>query len=434
MSAAEHMNGAAHVDPYVDDLDGWIPCDDDAPASTLRRDDDHEARTRAAVVRSSEHAELSRWEERRALVTTEWVTTKPRTREYLFLDTRTGRGAIPRRGVAILGAAGGAGKSFLEVDAAVSIATKAPLAGVLMPENAGRVLIVSAEDPHDEYQRRIYDVAKAKRVTSIPEGSIEIIDVHDAHVPLLTPEGEPTDHARALVEYVERHGPFDLVEIDPVARLAGANIDGDNTAATALITVLESIATAAKGLVLAAHHTSQLARRGGIIDATALRGATALGDGARMVLVLTVEEVPHADPGDRERLGEIVTLHRAKANHVRRWEPIELRRNEHGVLVPLDSYDGQIIAEARAVADPTARRAAARETERGARHEAIDSALRAVLAERKGIGTRELRAAMAARLGRCSHDAVDEAIERVGVRREQGPGKAVRHYLEGSDR
>jgi len=417
-------NGAAMPD---DARWGGEPSDDDAPDAPRS----HAERSRAYVQRTAAEAAVSRWTDRLVSVTRDWITEQPPPRVYLMRDGRTGRGAIPAHGVGVLGAQGGAGKSFATIQGAVSIATSTPWLGVMQPERAGRALIVSLEDPADEIRRRVYDVARACGVTEIPAGSIDVIDVHDVHAPLLTPDAQPTEHAHALIDAVRARGPYALVVLDPLARAAGANIDADNAAATALVSVLEAVSTAAQGFVLGAHHTSQTARRADIRDATALRGATALGDGARLVLLLTVEELSHDDEALSQHLGEIVTITRAKANHVRRWDPIQLRRGEHGVLVPLDTYDAERVAEARAGSTPAAVRAAAREGARDKRHAAVDEALRAVLADRPGIGTVALRAAMAARLGGCSVTALADAIARAedDVRLETGPGRAVRHYL-----
>jgi hypothetical protein len=384
----------------------------------------------AAIV-EAEATPPDPWTSRLVTVSSDWITTAPAPREHLMRDTRTGRGAIESTGVCILGAAGGAGKSYTTIGAAVAVATGTPWLGVLAPERPGHALIVTAEDPADEMRRRIYAHCRALRIPSIPDGAIDIVDVHDVHLPLLDGTSTPTAYALALVEMVRARGPYALVVVDPLARLSGASIDADNVAACALVTVLESIATAARGLVLAPHHTSQGARRGGITDATALRGATALGDSARMVLVLSVAETEHDDIEVAARLGQLVTISLAKANHVRRWDPIRLRRDEHGVLLPLDAQDVAMLAERRETQRET--RTTSRATATASRHDDEDRALARILAEQPGIPLRGLRAAMALALAGCSHDAVDLAILRAGprIRIESGARGARLHYLTG---
>lgn len=320
---------------------------------------------------SSPSSAAPTWGSRLSTATGEWITSAPPPREYLARDVRTGRGAMPATGVAILAAAGGAGKSYATIGLALAVATGTPWLGVMRPERPGRVLIVSAEDPAIEIRRRVYAIARAYGIASIPDDSVDIIDVHDVHMPLLESDRgtiTPTVHAAALATLVRQRGPYSLSIVDPVARISGASIDADNAAATALITQLEAISTAGGGLVVAVHHTGQTARRAGITDATALRGATGLGDGARMVMVLTVERIAGHDTDEASRsLSELVSVTLAKVNHVRRWEPIAARRDEHGVLVPMDAIDLEMVTQAREAADPSARRRAQRDEDRETR-------------------------------------------------------------------
>lgn len=300
------------------------------------------------------------WSTRLVSVPATWIQTAPPPREYLMRDVRTGQGAIAARGVCLFVAAGGSGKSYATVAAALAIATGFAWLGTLVPETAGRTLLVSAEEPADELRRRIHHVASALGIKEIPNDSIDVIDVHDVHLPLLDADANETEHAQALLDLVASRGPYSLVVFDPLARLAGAPIDADNRAACALITTLERVASAARGLVIAVHHTSLTARRAGTTDATAIRGATGLGDSARMVLTLGVEELAGVD----SQLSELVTLRRAKANHVAKWEPIELRRGDHGVLMPLDAVDLALITEAKQSVNHRKGATAAREAER----------------------------------------------------------------------
>jgi hypothetical protein len=365
-----------------------------------------------------------------------WLTAAPPPREYLAIDSRTGRGALPARGVGVLGAAGGAGKSYLTIALALAVASGADWIGVMRIARAARTLLVSGEEPTDEIRRRLYHVAGSAHVTSLAEGAIDVLDLHDVHAPLLTPDAQPTEHAAALVSLARERGPYALVVVDPLARLAGAPIDADNVAAGALVSTLERVATAAGGLVLAVHHTSLAARRSGDVGATALRGATGLGDSARMVLTVGVERIEHGDADVADRLAEIVTVRAAKANSVRVWEPVELRRGEHGELLPLDEADRAMVVQARRRADPVAARREAREMDRAARraaHEATsaerrrqctadeatrlareDEAAAAILAEHgTGITRRDWYAQMRARLGTCSTGRADAAWVRV---------------------
>lgn len=280
--------------------------------------------------------------ERLKTVEPSWLNEPPPPREYLLTDTRTGKGALDAHGVAVLAAAGGVGKSFATTGLAVDVSAGTTWLGVF-DAKPGRVLIVSAEEDHKEIRRRLYYVARAIGVTSLLE-RIDVLDLHDQHAPLLDEQG-PTRFAVALEEFVRERGPYALVIIDPLGRVAGVRIDVDNTAAAELIGVLERISSAAGGLVLAVHHTDKVARRNKISDATAVRGATGLGDYARAVLMLSAG--PVGEPGLSALLGEVVTLTRAKGNHIAYWAPVELRRGEFGELLPLDGLDRERVNAAR---------------------------------------------------------------------------------------
>jgi RecA-family ATPase len=305
--------------------------------------------------------------------------------------------------------------------------------GVHQPEAPGRSLIITAEDTTDEIRHRIYDNARAHGIATIPDGSIDIIDIHDVHMPLLDSECQPTEHASALIDLVGSRGPYSLVIPDPIARISGASIDGDNRAACALVTVFERVASAARGFVLGAHHTSQTARRTGITDATASRGATGLVDSARLVMVMTVENVDVSDTPQWSDLGEIITVTRAKANHVRRWEPVQLRRDEHGALLPLDGGAREIVARAKAAADPDKRKEFAREKRTAERQAREDAAVLDAVRSSPGIVTRDLRARVSTALSvrpTTAGEAIDRSVASGTVRREPA-GQSQRHYPGG---
>jgi hypothetical protein len=272
----------------------------------------------------------------------------PPPKQFLLRDSRTQHGALAQRGVCLLVAEGGAGKSFATVALGLAIATCTPWFGVLVPQRRGRVLFVSAEESAEELEHRRYYAAKHSGLLGqVPMGAIDTLDVHAGAFTFLDPRSfAVTDRGNALLELVSRRGPYDLIVIDPLARVSGASVDKDNAAAAALIGFFEQLSAAASALVFTPHHTDKIARREGIIDATAVRGATGLGDSARMVLVLASNKVDHGDPSTNERIGDIPVLHCTKANGVRRWDPIELRRTEDGTLVPLDAIDRAAVRDA----------------------------------------------------------------------------------------
>ena len=474
---ARLMNGTLPADPFDDAVPFEPPPDstarrpaagrataanDDAPKSEPRsagpqaRAEEARARAQRGPGRAS-----PTWKERLITVDDTWLAHPLPPREYLLTDERTGLGAWPTRGVAVIGAAGGVGKSYATLGLAVAIATGTLWLGVFRPAAPGRVLIVSAEDPADEIRRRIYDIARSAGIRSIPDGAIDVIDVHDRHMPLLDADATPTEQAHSLATLAGQRGPYALSIVDPLARVSGASIDADNVAACSLVTALEVVVTAALGLVMGVHHTGQTARQNGRTDATALRGATGLGDSARLVAIMTAEDVPVGDTPGWADLGQIVTMTVAKCNHVRRWDPVQLRRGEHGELLPLDAGAGEIIGRARRASDPAARKREQREAGREAQEErdaakqtaraaeqaaqaaakehALRSAVVASVAAQPGLGLRQLTIAMRARRATGQDDTLRAAVEAARLSGDivtsSGKGKTTHHWLpeQGTD-
>jgi AAA domain len=337
----------------------------------------------------------------------EWISKPPPAQSFLMTDVRTGRGAMSKRGVYLLVAEGGAGKSFFTLSMLLSVAAGELLFGVFQPARAdgGHVLYLSAEESREDVHRRIFFAARTAGIVGLKQSSFDVLDIHDRCCPLLQKNGSLSMHHQNLLKFIERHGPYDLVVVDPLARVAGADIDADNGAATALISALEGVSTVAEGLVVSPHHTDKIARRNGIKDATAVRGATGIGDGARMVMGLSVDKL------------DFVTLDCRKVNGLRKWAPVDLMRGDNGELFAASPEVRQAVEAARKEADPKRQarvrqdaeraqrkadevrreeeartaRAASREDATRVRDEADDVAARKLRAERPGDSDRVLQ-------------------------------------------
>jgi RecA-family ATPase len=388
-------------------------------------------------------------------VSSDWIRVAPPPREYLLTDVRTGQGSLVARSVALLAAAGGAGKSFAQVSLALTLAHgTGRWLGVHAPSAPGRVLMVSAEDPVDEIRRRLFYVAKAYGYGPPPERSIDIIDIHDRSFPLLNRELRPTNNFEALQSYIEKNGPYACVMVDPLGRLAGCDLDSSNEAAAATIGMLESLSAAANGGCIATHHTDKAARRFKITDATATRGPTGLTDFSRAVIVASITEVSHADPDVKERLSEIVTFGIRKANHVKKWDDVHLRRGPNGELISLDDVDLAIVRAAQSGEDRRKGRIEQREAEREqtrvdrdrkererkaqaeearatrqrAQDDADDEAARRIVSERPGITSQAFEDAICAALS-CGSTRARRARTRAAMSRPStGQSHAIGWY------
>jgi sRNA-binding protein len=174
---------------------------------------------------------------------------------------------------------------------------------------------------------------------------------------------------------------------------------------------------------------------------------------------LEPQRVKLDDEDTRERLGELVVLSFTKSNYSRKAEPLVLRREDGGPLVPLDDGERETArramdtkaakAEAKRVereqreAEKAAREAAKKaekDTREAATKAARDSeeeaTLTIILREHAGALADELRTEMRARLDGCSHGRTDAAIARLRlrglVRVESRPNNGKAHFLSGS--
>lgn len=377
----------------VKDIAAWAAAQ---PVTSLARD----GMSVIDAPRESPATGQPRWKIEPA--TPEWITVALPPREHLLVDTRTGRGAMDQTGVWLIGGAGGAGKSYALLGLALALVSGGPWLRTFRPARPGRVLVVAAEDCTDDIRRRVHAIAAAEDVPPDAVTRLEILSLHDRVTSLVAQLGDvyaaSADTTSLCAELASRE-PYDLVIVDPYGRIAGVSVDADNAAAAATISALDMIATAARGLVLGVAHTSARARlaaaQGRAEGATAIRGATGQIDYARGVLRL-------------ERDDDAIWLSLAKANHVPPWEPVALKRGDHGELVPLGLVELGAIQDARSADTKAARRAA----ELAERNRLDDEAAEAAIAANPMGSVRALRAVVESARG-CGKDRAESAILRV---------------------
>lgn len=308
----------------------------------------------------------------------EWITEALPPREHLLTDNRTGKGAIDKAGAWLFAAAGGAGKSYGTIDLGLAVAAGGTWLGTFQTSGRpGRVLLVVVEDTAEDVRRRMKRIADAMgyraadiagRVQMLPlKGTFTSLVRQDRNLGTYVMGDGLADLREFLAAQRAEHGAYDLVVIDPIARVAGLSLDKDSEAASKFIDALDVLSEAAGGLVLGVSHTNKTSRKEGSLgkpaEATDVRGSTALTDGVRGVISLE----PLVD-ANRKRTGRVV-LSLTKGNHIRRWDDVILERDENGVLVPLDEVD-RAIFEAERKGQTSEERRAAREAERKARLDA----------------------------------------------------------------
>lgn len=269
-----------------------------------------------------------------------------------------------RRGkVGLLSARGGTGKSAALCGLALAVRTGrpwlqepmragdqgAPGFGVDARARGGLVALLMGEEDLPELDRRLCKAAELMGLSAaeLRAAAAGLVVAPLAGVEAALVEGAPGAYAlgaraEALCAELEAHakalgGVWSAVLLDPLSRFGGAACETDNAAATLAITALERL-TQLPGnpAVLVAHHE----RKGGGDGADAVRGASALVDGARWVGRLTVVQAP-----DKERRGEVgpyrpvvdgaaasmVRLEVAKTNYTGPMEPRLLTVADGGI-------------------------------------------------------------------------------------------------------
>ncbi len=240
-----------------------------------------------------------------AIQCSELGIVKPPERDLLW----AGNGGFARGIVGILAGQGGCGKSMLSLQLAMSLASGVDCLNGLfsLPEELKTVLAVFAEDDHDEVNRRAWTIRQTfpevdtKRLSTISRSGDSALLKRDFSGNLIR-----TDGYNDLLRLITKIQP-DLIILDPLGKMAGpAQIDSNNSEASAFLNTLETLIDASDGSVLGIHHVSKasvsdkgsgkrpntmedvIAALENSLAATAVRGASALTDNARWGAVMTM--------------------------------------------------------------------------------------------------------------------------------------------------
>jgi hypothetical protein len=195
-------------------------------------------------------------------------------------------------------APGGTGKSALMVATALSLASGSELLGKTVWGGPRRVWLWNLEDDRDELTRQL--VACCLRHGLAVEDYVGRLFVNDAGSSLCTAtkgrEGLTIhDPVNAAVMAEIRARKIDVLIIDPFVSSHRAE-ENDNGQIDAIAKRWASIAREANCSIVLVHHSRKLG--GQQVDAEAARGASALGNAARTVLVLN-----RMEKTDATRLG-----------------------------------------------------------------------------------------------------------------------------------
>lgn len=250
---------------------------------------------------------------------------------------------LPVGTVGNLVAPGATGKTQFLLQLAIARCLGMPALGGLFPAGPPEnVFFLAAEEQEVVMRQRLHDVTAGL----VEEGLFpsrtraEVVDELDVRLRLfpltgqnvfLLSEGSYTEVLTGISKQAEG---CRLVIADPLRRFHDGD-ENDSGAMTRLVQGFERIATATKGAVLLAHHTSKAATLNGLGDVQqAARGSSALTDGVRWQANLsTMPAKTASDLGlaaDEARF--LVRFDISKSNYGPPQAPVWLRRLPGGVL------------------------------------------------------------------------------------------------------
>jgi hypothetical protein len=265
------------------------------------------------------------------------------------------KGTIPLGIPALVAAMGGLGKSYLALDLALQIA--AGVAGLEQPKLIlggriaveGTAVIITAEDSFDAVHRRLNRIDPASRRLRHPR-RLAVMPLPDAGGarPLIIAANKTLARSPFLEELKRQLleiKDLRLVVIDPLQAFVLADVNADPAAAQFLWSAMAEIASATDATILLTHHMRK-DRMMQITDGDdareAIRGTTALVDGARLAYALWKLDDESARPiCDRLQIqfqtGIIVRGAVVKANDEADHDAHTYAREPSGLLVQIES-------------------------------------------------------------------------------------------------
>lgn len=188
---------------------------------------------------------------------------------------------LTRNVVGEIAAEGGAGKTMLSFQLGYAISGGNAF-GPFTSVGEQKVLILCAEDPQEEANRRLWRIGAGDFPTGLHVASTV------GHVgPLMELKENNPKKAKGftwLRDTIKNHAPLDLLILDPKSRFYGLD-ENSNDHATQWIACLESLSNEFDLTILFTHHVSK--GRAGDMGQAMSRGASALVDGCRWVAGMT---------------------------------------------------------------------------------------------------------------------------------------------------
>lgn len=255
-------------------------------------------------------------------------------------------------------ATGGTGKtSIVDVETIGMAIGRNLLTNETLRAGSLRVLVLSLEDPEDEYQRRANAVKRHYMLSDddvalVDQNLFQLFDRHgDFKVVQQGVHGLVRNQAvfDAIAHFIERES-IDVLVIDPLVSFHQAD-ENSNIEMQMVLSVLRELADSGDIAVHYLHHN----RKGGDSGADSMRGAVALRDGSRalrMLTRMTKDEAKELNiPADKS--GYYISMTSGKSNFAppaneRRWVKMESVDLDNET----DDYPADIIGVATAYKPP----------------------------------------------------------------------------------
>lgn len=240
-----------------------------------------------------------------------WLLMRPPSKDA---GEKSWKGFCRMGKVGVIAAPGGTGKTMAAVGLALAVSTgqnwlrpgvwsgRGPhqIPNGIRVDTPGRVAVLLAEEDGDDIRRRLFYTGKLMGLDPAARARARdrlfLAGLAGMDVSLVDKDGgfdAKLANLRRVLKAKAGEG-WSLILVDPLARFAGIGAETDNALATRFVQALEQL-TSLPGnpAVLFIHHE----RKGGGDGADAIRGSSALVDGARWALRL----IPLMDPADRRK-------------------------------------------------------------------------------------------------------------------------------------
>lgn len=290
-----------------------------------------------------------------------FLDAPPPPRRFLFASL------LPAATVALLGAAGGTGKSQFAIQAGLCLATGDALAGQWEVLEPGASLLLCSEDETEELHRRVHntfaqmtsaddeETKHAKRAAVA--GNVFVTSLVGSDARLLKQEsrgGWSVDRARVqeIIAAAKQIPKLKMIVLDPASRFRGGD-ENDADGATRFIEVLERIRAATGALVLATAHVNKTSIKEDDPSNTAFRGSSGMTDSARMTFIMSTMTAAVANKKDVDQADrwKYVRVDTGKFNYGPPVREVWLKKGAGGFLHRTDVTKA---APEKAIADKEA--------------------------------------------------------------------------------